>query len=185
MADRGLQVIPSVMDERDQSLSPFRVEYSPTCGRHAIVTAPIKAGTCFLVEPPMFIVLEDNFSTYYCAACSGRLQDNSTISCEGCGRIFYCNEACKLKDASLHRCECRAMANESDNMKDDIDERALIRILTMLVDEARSGFSGPPLPVVPLVPPPAAQLSPAARMKSWGEQYTDLIDHCLFVGKTP
>lgn len=77
------------------------------------------------------------------------------------------------------------MANESDNMKDDIDERALIRILTMLVDEARSGFSGPPLPVVPLVPPPAAQLSPAARMKSWGEQYTDLIDHCLFVGKTP
>ena len=81
---------------------PFRVQYSPTKGLHAVASRDIVAGEVVLRECPIAMSIDDGYSRDYCGMCTAKLSgdevrqwlskssnEKSSVLCDECSANNY------------------------------------------------------------------------------------------------
>eukprot|EP00771_Trimastix_marina_P002724 gnl/Trimastix_PCT/3879.p1 GENE.gnl/Trimastix_PCT/3879~~gnl/Trimastix_PCT/3879.p1 ORF type:complete len:564 (+),score=68.11 gnl/Trimastix_PCT/3879:130-1821(+) len=111
------------------------VQCTPEQGRFVMAQESIPCGTVIMQEEPSALVFNAGAMPHNCSyCCSGIIDLEHQIICDRCNWAVYCSEECRRKDAPAHRLECLAARKLSQQMLQDADCRALLRLLAQRLD---------------------------------------------------
>ncbi|XP_008560866.2 SET and MYND domain-containing protein 4 [Microplitis demolitor] len=89
--------------------SAIELKYSENYGRHIVATKDIKVGEVVFVQKAYALINSRHLWYSYCWYCSKRTW--SSVSCETCVHVIYCNEDCRDKAWNeYHDMECKIIS---------------------------------------------------------------------------